>query len=131
MRQRLPIKRIYNATRHNHYGYRYEWENIGCEFVPSYSSRALPVELTMTATQVKCLANDIVDDAIKCKADTILISGLSSLVMFTALIAARVGLNVIEPVFSGRDKNVLTFSHYRDLTGEILQSIAMMQNLGA
>lgn len=130
MRQFLPIRLIYNATRHNHYAYRYEWENIKCEFVPSYASRSLPVELTMTAVQVKELALRIVEDAVKYKADTILVSGLTSLMMFVSFFAVQNKLNVIEPVFSGRDRNVLTFSHYRDLTNEIIHSIEFLKQSG-
>jgi hypothetical protein len=113
--------RVFNATRHFQKRYKPQWDAWGITFVPTAGAQLGSVQVQADSKALLDEAMDAIEKAKYVNADAILIGGISGLAALIAVHARNHGLRVIEPQFSGRDRDDgnLNLLGYRDISTEL------------
>jgi len=116
--------KTYNATRHWQTNQREAWLELGIEFVPDMSPGTDSVSPNAGANEIDHEVGATMQRVVASGAAAVLTGGITSFSTLISIRAAILGLRVIEPAVSGKDRSgnpVIT--GVRDITEAILSHL--------
>jgi hypothetical protein len=111
------LLKVYNATRHWQSNQREAWLELGIEFVPDMSPGTDSVSPNASAEEISREVMATMQRVVASGAEAVLTGGITSFSTLISIRAALLGLAVIEPAVSGKDrKGDPVITGVRDIT---------------